>query len=142
MKATKIIFILLCFALIGCDEDDNRNYSNENGRFVRFFLQTDRDNNPLEFPQIDLGIRPNAVYEKENFATLKIPVALTSTPLTETVNVDFGTESQGLNNIEITPVNQLSFSATQLVDTVIIKIIPVNSIQPVKLIICIVKIGR
>ncbi|MGB5983298.1 MAG: hypothetical protein WBG46_14245 [Nonlabens sp.] len=122
MKATKIIFILLCFALMGCDEDDNRNYSNENGRFVRFFLQTDRDNDPLEFPQIELGIRPIAVYEKENFATLKIPVALTSTPLTETVNVDFEPESQGLNNIEISPVNQLSFSATQLVDTVFIKI--------------------
>lgn len=122
MKATKLILLVLLVAILSCDEDDNRSFVDENGRFVRFFLQLDRDNNPLEFPAIDPGIIPTAVFEKDDFTTLKIPVALTSTPLDQVITVNFETEINGLSNLEITPANQLTFSGTQLIDTVFVKI--------------------
>lgn len=122
MKAIKyVIIIFFCF-LLGCQSDDDKRFADQSGRFVRFFLQVDRDNNPLESPAIDLGSSGVASYEKTDFKTLKIPVALTSTPLDGTVNINFETEVSGINNLVIEPQEQLTFSGNQLVDTLYVRI--------------------
>jgi hypothetical protein len=123
MKATRLPYFLLLFViLIGCENDDDKLYSNSDGRFVRFNLQLDRNDQPIEFPLINPALPAAAVYEKDNLRTLKIPVSLTSEPLNETVTVDFSSVLSGITNVSITPASTLTFSGTQLVDTIFIKI--------------------
>lgn len=120
MKGTNYIFILLSLLLLsGCDQDDQLRYSNSNGNFVRFFFMVDPDNKPLEYPAIEPGIPSQDSYVKDNLAsrTLKIPVALTATPLSQPVEVSFSTQISGLTNIDITPSNVFTFAGSQVTDT-------------------------
>jgi hypothetical protein len=121
MRATKFLYyvLIICF-ITSCEEDDNRAFSNENGRYVRFFLQLDNNNSPLEFPEIDLGITAVEEYTKDNVRTLKVPVALSSEPLEETVTVRYDATITGLEQVSLMPA-QFTFSGTQLVDTLYIE---------------------
>lgn len=123
MKATKLLLIFLSLlAFSGCDKDDDRVYDNANGRFVRFFLQTDANGNPLTAPSVSLRFTAVSSFEKSDVKTLRIPVALTSAPLTEDVKVTYTAQINGLSNVSIEPANELSFSCSQLVDTLYIKV--------------------
>ncbi|WP_124979792.1 hypothetical protein [Nonlabens xiamenensis] len=122
MKAIKYLICVLLMLFISCDRDDDRAYTNEDGRFVRFYLQTDRNNQPLEAPQIDLGAIALNVFEKDDIKQLKIPVALTSAPLSEPVQINFNTIADNLNGFEINPASQLSFEGSQLVDTIFVSL--------------------
>lgn len=122
MKVTKKLYIL-CIALLclQCDNDDNLRFSNESGKFVRFFFQLDQNNKPIEAPAIESGIPSVSEYHKDNVNTIKIPVALTSEPLASEVMVAYSAVLNNITNINITPL-QLSFNGTQLVDTLFVAI--------------------
>ncbi|AGC77897.1 hypothetical protein LX97_03424 [Nonlabens dokdonensis] len=121
MKVTnKILLILVMAAFTCCDTDDNTGYSNDNGQFVRFFLQLDRNNQPIEAPAIAPTTQAISEFNKNDATTIKIPVALTSQPVEE-ITVDYSVQLNNLNNIEITP-STLSFSGTQLVDTLFVEV--------------------
>jgi hypothetical protein len=122
MKVTKYALIAIFIILLGCESDDDKQFTNESGTFVRFFLQLDRDNNPLESPVIDLGSTGVSTYEKADFKTLKIPVALTQIPSTETVKIFYEAEISGIDNVDIRPQESLSFTGNQLVDTLYVNI--------------------
>ena len=123
MKAIKTLLLFLSLlAITNCDKEDDRIFDDSNGRFVRFFLQTDANGNPLQAPDVSLASTAVATYDKANIKTLRIPVALTSQPLSEDVTVTYTAEVIGLNNIELEPANQFTFSGSQLVDTLYVKI--------------------
>lgn len=123
MKATKMIyFAFIAIAILSCDKDNDREFSDSNGQFVRFFLQLNQDNQPLEAPSLEPGVRAVSFYHKDNVKTLKIPVALTSQPLSDPVTVTYESVINNLNNVEITPQNLLTFQGTKLVDTLFVKV--------------------
>jgi hypothetical protein len=97
-------------------------YNNGNGRFVRFNLQLDQNEQPLVAPNLRPAAAPVSVYEKDNFKTLKIPVSLTSQPLSEAVEISFSTAINGLNDVSIIPASTLTFNGSQLVDTLFVKV--------------------
>ncbi|BAO55819.1 hypothetical protein NMS_1810 [Nonlabens marinus S1-08] len=117
-----MLSFLLLIVLSACDNDDDngRSFDESQGKFVRFFLQLDANNKPIEAPTIDLRSPSVAIYNKDRFQTLKIPVALTSTPLEEMVTVDYSATANNITNFEITPA-QLSFQGSQLVDTLFVR---------------------
>ncbi len=123
MKAIKTILILLLCVMTttSCEEDDSRGFNNENGRFVRFFLQLDSNQEPIDFPSIELGITATQVYNKTNLKELKIPVSLTSQPLETPVTVSYSATINGLSTATLEPVDQFTFTGNQLVDTLTIK---------------------
>ncbi len=122
MMATRFYLCIVIIALLSSCNDDDKLYNNDDGRFVRFNLQLDRNDQPLEFPSIRPSDDPVSNYSKDNLKTLKIPVALTSQPLSEPVTVEFSSTLSGVNAVSITPSNTLTFNATKLVDTIFVKI--------------------
>ncbi len=122
MKGIKFLLILLVCALMStCSEQEEKYYSNDEGRFVRFFALVNSNNDLLEFPEINGRLQTVSFYEKNDIKTLKIPVALTSEALSENVTVQYETTvSAGLENIQITPVNAVSFAPGRLVDTIFV----------------------
>jgi hypothetical protein len=88
---------------------------------VRFNFLTDNNNEPLEFPALNALDIPKSRYENTSIKTLKIPVILSSSTLSEVVNVDYSVNGT-INSADfnITPV-QLSFNGNQLSDTLYVK---------------------
>lgn len=120
MKATKYLFFIVIASLLWqCDSDDNRTFTNASGQFVRFNLQLDRNNQPIEYPTIEPGIPAVSLFNKQDVNTIKIPVALTSQPLADVVTINYEAISNGINNIQITP-STLTFQGTQLIDTLFV----------------------
>ncbi|SCY14848.1 hypothetical protein SAMN05192588_1384 [Nonlabens sp. Hel1_33_55] len=123
MKVTKyLLAVLVLTFIVACDSDDNRSFSNENGRFARFFLQLDGNDDPIVFPNVELGRSATEFYSKDNVKTLKIPVALTSEPLNETVTLSYRATITGLDNVILEPTDEFTFSGNQLVDTLFIRV--------------------
>ncbi len=121
MKATN--YILLFFSLLllpACDSDD-KVFTGEAGNFVRFFLLLDGNNQPIVAPNIAAGLTAVTTYNKQDVKTLKIPVTLTTAPLTEAVTIDYDAILSNVTNVSIEPQNQLTFNNTKLVDTIYVK---------------------
>ncbi|MEM9678714.1 MAG: hypothetical protein AAF901_00205 [Bacteroidota bacterium] len=114
-----LLVVLLLGLLWTCSDDIDRTFSEADEQFVRFFMLVDNDNNVLEFPEVSGGLVPVSEYTKDRLGTLKIPVALSAINFDSPVNVSFSTEvSNNLQGISVTPQNMLSFSNTQLTDTI------------------------
>jgi len=119
MKGIRHIGLLLFLVVFACNDDIDRAFEEADGQFVRFFMLVDNGNNVLEYPQVNGGLVPVSEYTKDQLGTLKIPVALSATNFENPIEVDFSTElSDGLQGITIQPRNSLSFTATQLIDTI------------------------
>jgi len=121
MKGIKhILFFGVLMSVFTCTTDESKVYNNSDGRFVRFLVVTNSNNEILEFPETRAIAPTTSNYEKRDLKTLKIPVALTSEPFEDTVTVNYEIASSGIENFEIFPVNAVSFTSERLVDTIFI----------------------
>lgn len=121
MKVTKyLFFIATALLFLTCGDDDQLTYNNADGKFVRFHLQVNSNNEVIEAPGINNSAIAVASYTKDNFSELKIPVALTAS-LQENVTVTFATELTNLQNVDISPANTIEFTPNKLVDTIRVK---------------------
>ncbi|MEM6721227.1 MAG: hypothetical protein AAF611_17995 [Bacteroidota bacterium] len=115
-----ILLVLSGLIFMTCSEDDQIVFDAANGQFVRFHLQVDNNNQVIEAPGIDNATPAVSNYTKDNFKTLKIPVALTATNIQGNVTVDFATEMTNIQNVSIEPSSSLTFTNTTLVDTIFV----------------------
>ena len=123
MKVIKQIYIVFMLLFIfSCENEDDKRFGSEDTSFVRFFLLVDNNNNVLEFPEKNGSLIAKTNYDKDNLKTLKIPVALTTKTLENTVNVSFETSVNGLDNYNILPANTLTFNNDKRIDTIFIKL--------------------
>ncbi|MCF8275036.1 MAG: hypothetical protein K9I95_14520 [Flavobacteriaceae bacterium] len=124
MKATKIFNILLfCILVLSCSKDDsNKLFDDSDGAYIRFFLLVNSNNQVLEYPEISGGLVAVSLYEKNNVRTLKIPVAISSTKITDATTATFNSSIVGDIDLTITPQSTLTFSPNKLVDTIYVSI--------------------
>ncbi|WMI64811.1 hypothetical protein RBH94_12150 [Aestuariibaculum sp. YM273] len=124
MKVTKIVYSILCVSLLfACSSDEsNKLLNGDDAQFIRFFLLVDSNNNALEYPNGNGSLSAVSEYNKEDIKTLKIPVALTSTEITESTTATFTTFIDGDIDLGIEPAQTLRFSPTKLVDTISVTI--------------------
>lgn len=123
MKATKIYLAFLALGMLTVTCEVERDvYSNEDGRFVRFFLQVKSDGQLANPYQLNPGADIATLFNNKSVQTLAVPVVLTSEPLTGEVTVDFIVETTGdFEAFTVTPADgHLSFSGTKLSDTIYI----------------------
>jgi len=116
-KIPTILFILLLF--LSCQEHEAQVYSNADGQFIRFNLLLNNDGQPVEEGRMvqNADIAKSLNYKKKQ--VLKIPVSLTSEPLTESLTATFSTTALGnYTAFEISPSNTLTFSGKKLNDTI------------------------
>lgn len=109
--------------LFTCTDDDNGLAPSLTQSFVRFNFLVDNNNIPLEFPQQHGSLIPQNTYDNALLKTLKIPVTLTTSSISQPVSVTFSsTLSNGLNpeDVNISPVNTVQFEGTQLTDTIFV----------------------
>jgi hypothetical protein len=118
MKVTKYMLVLCSLLLLNACDDDDKIFTGVDGNFARFFLVLNANGEPIEAPLIAPGFQVVTTYTKSNVKTIKIPVTLTTTPLTDDVTIDFETVLSGISNVSIEPQSQLRFSGTQLIDTI------------------------
>jgi len=122
MKVIKyMLFASFILVFLNCEREDDKLFSSENS-FVRFFLLVDNNNNVLEFPEKNGGLVAKSTYTKDNLKTLKVPVAITTGSIENSIQVGFETEVSGLTDYTIFPVNSLSFTNEKRVDTIYIKV--------------------
>ena len=107
MMATRFIVLLMALIFIGCNKDDDRAYSNDAGRFVRFNLQVDNNGTPIEFPDVAPSEDRVSNFDNSTFKTLKIPVSITSTPLALPVQIDFTAVLEGMTQVSIEPASAI-----------------------------------
>lgn len=123
MKATKILLSILSISLLlACSSDESSKLLNGEDQFIRFFLLVDSNNNALEYPGVNGSLSAISEYNKNNIKTLKVPVALTSTEITENITATFTTEIDGDIDLTIQPEQTLTFSPSKLVDTIYVAI--------------------
>ncbi|MEH6537688.1 MAG: hypothetical protein V7719_14910 [Psychroserpens sp.] len=123
MKATKLLTLICLFLIISCsNNDDSKLFSNNEGQFIRFFLLVDSNNEVLEFPEISGGLVAVSAYDKHDVKTLKIPVAITSASLDGNTTATFETSLIGDIDLDISPLETLSFTPEKLIDTISVKI--------------------
>ena len=123
MKVIKnILLICISILFLHCEKEDDKRFIGENNSFVRFFLLVDSNNGVLEFPEKDGGLISASEYIKDNLKTLKVPVAITTANIENTIAVSFTTDVIGLTNYTITPANTISFNNKKRVDTIYIKV--------------------
>lgn len=124
MKATNIFYSIICMILIlSCSSDDSGKILDASeGQFIRFFLLVDSNNNAIEYPEISGGLTAVSNYEKRDVKTLKIPVALTATNISQNTTATFETNITGDIDLDILPQQTLNFNSNKLVDTIYIKI--------------------
>ncbi len=123
MMAIKKILALLIIALawLSCQEYEAEVYSNEDGRFIRFNLIVNNDGQPIEKGTLVQNADLAKSLEYAQKQALKIPVTITSEPLTETVTATFSTTLTGAYSaFEIAPAKTLNFSGKKLTDTITI----------------------
>jgi len=122
MKAIKLLSLICIFFSISCsNNNDSKLFSNSDGQFIRFFLLVDSNKEALEYPEINGGLTAVSAYEKSDVKTLKIPVVITSAALTENTTATFETSIIGDIDLDITPLETLSFSPNKLIDTIYVK---------------------
>jgi hypothetical protein len=118
----KILFVCISILFLSCENEHDKRFSEENNAFVRFFLLVDGNNGVLEFPEKNGGLIATSNYTKDNLKTLKVPVAITTGTIENTIDISFTTEVSGLTNYTITPANSLSFNNEKRIDTIYIKV--------------------
>ncbi|CAM3534269.1 hypothetical protein FLCH110379_08985 [Flavobacterium chungbukense] len=120
MTRIKIFSILLMAVLCtSCSKDDYK-LGSEIDPFLRFNFLVKSDNTPLEYPTVNGSLVPQSNYVNTSVKTLKVPVALTTRNVKNTVTANFSAVSSTGDNESFTvnPVNQLTFQGTQLTDTI------------------------
>lgn len=117
---TRAILVLFAVCIFySCEELEREVYSNEDGRYVRFALQVDKNGEVVSSGSYDPAAELVRSYDQSSIKPLKIPVTITSEPLEEEVIVTFSTSTTGnFTGFEINPENTLSFNGTQLTDTI------------------------
>jgi len=123
MKATKILWLLTLLMLVlwGCEYQERPEYSDAVGRYVRFNLIVDADGRIIPPGKMAPDEVSTEHYIQRTVNTLKIPVSLTSEPLSEEVQVWFSYDTTGpYSAFTIEPANVLSFNGTKLSDTIIL----------------------
>jgi hypothetical protein len=120
MAIRKYILLLSCLLIVlGCEKEERPAYSNELGQFVRFFLQVEDDGKLINAGEVDLSLTVTDSFQQQTVQTLFIPVAITSEPLKENVEVYFSIDTLGTyTDFVITPEGILNFSGTDLIDTI------------------------
>lgn len=115
------ILLIAISAVFTCSEDDTKLAPTIDESFVRFNFLVDNNNIPLEFPQQHGSLIPQNTYDNALLKTLKIPVTLTSSNMSQPVSVTFSTTfSSGISPevVNISPANTVTFEGTQLTDTI------------------------
>lgn len=120
MAISKYLFLVSGFILlVGCEKMERPVYSNEYGQFVRFNLQVNNDGVPVQPGEVNPAATAVSFFSQKTVQTLAIPVALTSEPLTEEVELWFSYDTIGTySDFVVTPAGKLSFSGTKLNDTI------------------------
>ncbi|MCC9020212.1 hypothetical protein [Flavobacterium lipolyticum] len=117
IKMLSVLCIAVLFA--SCSKDDYK-LGAEIDPFIRFNFLVKSDNTPVEYPIANGSLIPQSTYTNTSIKTLKIPVALTTRHLNNTVTAHFSAVSSTGNNENFTvnPVNQLTFQGAKLTDTI------------------------
>jgi len=123
MKVIKTILLVgISILFLSCEKEEDKRFIGENNSFVRFFLLVDNNNGVLEFPKKDGGIIAATDYTKDNLKTLKIPVAITTGNIENTIDISFNATVSGISNYTISPANTVSFTNEKRIDTIYIKV--------------------
>jgi hypothetical protein len=117
IKLLSILFIGVLFT--SCSKDDYR-LGSEIDPHLRFNFLVNSNNVPLEYPTVNGGLTPQSNYVNTSVKTLKVPVALTTRNLNNTVTANFSAVSStgDTESFTVNPVNQLTFQGTKLTDTI------------------------
>jgi hypothetical protein len=112
----------LMLLLLSCEKEEREIYSNEDGRFVRFNLQVDKDGQPIKPGTVNPSATVITFFNQKSVKSFAVPVTLTSEPLTEEVEVYFSHDTIGnYSAFSITPASGvLRFNGTDLSDTIYI----------------------
>ncbi|WP_431241193.1 hypothetical protein ACQ9BO_13835 [Flavobacterium sp. P21] len=122
MNPIKILRIAgLALLLASCSKDDYK-LGSEIEPHLRFNFQVKSDNTPLEYPAVNGGLIAQSSYVNNSVKTLKVPVALTTRSLKNTVTANFSSVSSTGDNESFTvnPVNELVFQGNKLTDTIFV----------------------
>src|SRR6218665_83319 len=120
MTRIKILSILFIGVLLtSCSKEDYR-LGSEIDPYLRFNFLANSNNVPLEYPAVNGSLTPKSNYVNTSIKTLKIPVALTTRNLNNTVTANFSAVSStgDTESFTVNPVNQLTFQGTKLTDTI------------------------
>lgn len=120
MNRIKIFSILTLTVLFifSCSKDDYK-MGSEIDPHVRFNFFVKSDNTPLEYPAINGTLIPQSNYVNKAIKTLKVPVALTTYSLKNTITANFSSTITGDNSgFRLNPVNELVFQGNKLTDTI------------------------
>lgn len=124
MKATKILLLLiLVVSFFRCDSDDiNGEMTYSGSPFVKIFLITDNDNNPIEADdELETNESGLEEYTHNSIKPLKVPVVLTYPGLDHEVTVDFSTDvKSGFSTYFIEPAEAVTFNSGSYTDTITI----------------------
>lgn len=117
IKILSILFIAVLFT--SCSKDDYK-LGSEIDPFLRFNFLVKSDNTPVEYPTVNGSLAPVSSYVNTSVKTLKVPVALTTRNLKNTVTANFSAVSSTSDSESFTvnPVNQLTFQGNKLTDTI------------------------
>jgi hypothetical protein len=117
IKIFSILFIGVLF--ISCSKDDYK-LGSEIDSFLRFNFLVKSDNTPVEYPTVNGSLAPVSNYVNTSVKTLKVPVALTTRNLKNTVTANFSAVSSANDSESFTvnPVNQLIFQGSKVTDTI------------------------
>lgn len=117
--STISLVVILLFA--SCSKDDYRLEGEKTSPFLRFNFMTKSDGIPLEYPAVNASLVPKTSYENTSVKTLKIPVALTSFSLKETVTANFSASTTGsAETFSVNPKTELVFQPNKLTDTIFV----------------------
>lgn len=120
MNPIKIFSILLAATLLtSCSKDDYK-LGSEIDPYLRFNFLVNSNNVPLEYPTVNSLLVPQSTYVNTSVKTLKIPVALTTRNLKNTVTANFSAVSStgDAESFTVNPVNQLTFQGSKITDTI------------------------
>lgn len=124
MRIIKSIYFIAGLFLLfnACEKTEQDVYQNKDGRFIRFTLMVDSDGQPVNNSMLNPKADIVSEYNNRKKETLAIPVSLTSEPLENEITVSFSTETTGnYQGIEISPADELTFSGSQLTDTIFVE---------------------
>ncbi|KRD58008.1 hypothetical protein ASE40_16835 [Flavobacterium sp. Root935] len=120
MTRIKILSILFTAVLFtSCSKDDYK-LGSEIDPFLRFNFLVKSDNTPVEYPTVNGSLAPVSNYVNTSVKTLKVPVALTTRNLKNTVTANFSAVSStnDSESFTVNPVNQLIFQGSKVTDTI------------------------
>lgn len=119
IKILSILFVVVLYT--SCSKDDYK-LGSETSPFLRFNFLTRSDNTPLEYPITNGALAPQSHYVNNSIKTLKVPIALTSRPLKNSVSANFSAVSSNNDSesFAVNPINELLFEGNKLTDTIFV----------------------